>query len=79
MTPSGQQGESSDDVEWSMHESASRINASFWARNGFGAQSDERTAARAVIRQELAHMRRLQARYTAAQRREALQEQGGAS
>ena len=67
--------ESSDDVEWSMHEAASRINASFWARNGFGEQADGRAAARAVIRQELAHMRRLQARYAAARRREAYDHQ----
>lgn len=64
--------ESSDDVEWSMHDAASRINASSWARNGFGDRADERAAARAVIRQEIAHMRRLQARYEAAKEREAL-------
>lgn len=39
-----------------MHDAASRINASFWARNGFGALTEDRAAARAVIRQELAHI-----------------------
>lgn len=64
--------ESSDDVEWSMHDAASRINACFWARNGFGDLAEERAAARAVIRQEIAHMRRLQERYEAAKARETL-------
>lgn len=64
--------ESSEDVEWSMHDAASRINASFRARNGFGDRADERNAARAVIRQEIAHMRRLQERYEAAKARETL-------
>jgi hypothetical protein len=62
--------ESSDDVEWSMHDAASRINASFWARNGFGDRHDERAAARTVIRQEIAHMRRLKERYETAKARE---------
>lgn len=66
------QDESSDDVEWSMHDAASRINASFWARNCFGDRADERAAVRAVIRQEIAHMRRLQERYKAAKARESL-------
>lgn len=63
--------ESSDDVEWSMHDAASRINACFWARNGFGNLTEERAAARAGIRHEIAHMRRLEQRYEAAKRREA--------
>lgn len=63
--------ESSDDVEWSMHDAASRINASFWGRNGFGERTEERAAARSVIRQELAHMRRLKARFDAVKSREA--------
>lgn len=71
MKPAEQdlQHESSDDVEWSMHEAASRINATFLGRNGFGDRTEERAAARAVIRQELAHMRRLQHRYDVAKAR----------
>lgn len=63
--------ESSEDVEWSMHDAASCINASFWGRNGFGERTEERAAARSVIRQELAHMRRLKARFDAAKALEA--------
>lgn len=66
-----EQHESSEDIEWSMHDCASRLNASFWGRNGFGDLTEERAAARAIIRQELAYMRRLKARHTAAKRRDA--------
>jgi hypothetical protein len=60
--------ESSEDIEWDMHATHSRIGAADYMRNG--RTGEDRASVRAGIREELRDMRELQMRHACARKRE---------